>query len=162
MAEMVDATDLKSVALWRAGSIPAARTIFNKRTTSMRFFRASYYSIPLPSRAHPLCKLLRSLMIREQTTSRDVADKSGVRDVTIRGWFKTTTNSPNLQNIEAALGVFEYTLVAVPTRFLSDRGRSISDVRALKKILERAQAIEDEENISENAKEIEKQLNKVA
>lgn len=119
----------------------------------MRFFRPSYY-LYYNRRIHPLCKFLREIMHIEQTTSLDVADKSGLNSATIRGWFKNSASSPKIENIDAALGVFDYTIVIVPTRWLSKTQRSVTNVKSLKILLARAEAIEDCENITQGAAEI--------
>lgn len=112
-----------------------------------RIFRPHWYARILPKSVHPLCKVVWNLMKLERMTMRDLCHKSGINENTIRGWFKITTNSPTLQNIEACLGTFELTIIAIPSEWLDPHmnSRSITDVRALERMVERAKAVQDEE-----------------
>lgn len=108
-----------------------------------RIFRPTYYTRKLSNRVHPLCRDLWTLMKDHLTPKREVSIKSGVNEVTISGWFKTKTQTPNLQNIEACLGVFDLTMIAVPSEWLDPHmnTRSLRDVRALENMVTRAKAI---------------------
>jgi transcriptional regulator with XRE-family HTH domain len=80
--------------------------------------------LSVPKRAHPLVRFLFATMIREQTTLREVAKRSGVHRETISGW--RYSRQPDLENLAAALLALGYEIRAVPTEklFLEDRLRA--------------------------------------
>lgn len=73
----------------------------------MRHVRPSYL-VASPS-AHPLVRdKLFPLMRKEQITVSDLAQRSGVKRVTIAAWKRR--NTPNVANLEACFNVLGYTL----------------------------------------------------
>lgn len=119
-----------------------------KKLPGPRIFRPFWYDRILPSSVHPLCRIIWQRLKTECMTMRDICDKSGISDNTIRGWFRVSTNSPTLQNLEACLGVFELTLIAVPSEWLGKNNgtRSMTNVKSLEEMVRRAKEIEAEEN----------------
>jgi hypothetical protein len=77
MAELVDATDLKSVAVWRAGSTPADRTIGDIYLNNVIFFGMLLIIILLigviAMHSRHLTRTLQKLMI-----ARDLINDAGL------------------------------------------------------------------------------------
>lgn len=67
----------------------------------------------IPQHAHPLVRRVFELLREEHATIRELAKRAGLDPSCIEGWRKST---PNLVNIEAALGAFGYRLAAVPDK----------------------------------------------
>lgn len=68
--------------------------------------------VTLPAVAHPLAKCVFALMREHAVTYDQLEWESGVLRSTFKAW--RTSNRPGLDTIEAALGVFRYTVTAVP------------------------------------------------
>jgi hypothetical protein len=68
--------------------------------------------VTTPAAAHPLAKSVFTLMREHGVTYDELEWKSGVLRSTFKAW--RTNNRPGLDTIEAALGVFNYTVLPVP------------------------------------------------
>lgn len=68
--------------------------------------------ISVPPVAHPLSKCVFALMREHGVTYDELEWKSGVLRSTFKAW--RTNNKPGLDTIEAALGVFSYSVLPVP------------------------------------------------
>lgn len=79
--------------------------------------------ITIPERAHPLAKLLYRLMKEHNMGYSEVEHRSGVLEQSFKAWRTRTT--PGLVTIEATLGVFGWSVLAVPP--LSDVPKEIRD-----------------------------------
>ena len=66
----------------------------------------------VPEHAHPLAKTVFQLMREYSCTYEELEWRSGVLSTTTKAWRKTSR--PSLASIEAALGVFGWSLVPVP------------------------------------------------
>ena len=85
----------------------------------MRQFRPT--AIRIPERADPVIKALFRLMQAEHLGIKDVSDRSGVAERSIRSW--RTTSAPTLPSLQAALGVFGYELVVRKTKAREEEDR---------------------------------------
>ncbi len=68
--------------------------------------------ITVPTRAHPLARLVFELMKKTRTTYMELEFVSGLLRSTLKAW--RNANVPSLTSIEAALGVFGWRLVPCP------------------------------------------------
>jgi hypothetical protein len=68
--------------------------------------------VVVPATAHPLAKSVFALMREHAVTYDELEWKSGVLRSTFKAW--RTNNRPGLDTIEAALGVFNYSVLPVP------------------------------------------------
>jgi len=68
--------------------------------------------ITIPPHAHPLARLVFALMSEYRVTYDTLEFSSGLLRSTTKAW--RSSNTPSLQSIEAALGVFGWSLVPCP------------------------------------------------
>lgn len=68
--------------------------------------------VVVPAAAHPLAKCVFALMREHGVTYDRLEWESGVLRSTFKAW--RTNNRPGLDTIEAALGVFRYSVLPVP------------------------------------------------
>jgi len=68
--------------------------------------------ITTPETAHPLAKCVFTLMREHGVTYDELEFRAGVLRSTFKAW--RTNNRPGLDTIEAALGVFNYSVLPVP------------------------------------------------
>lgn len=68
--------------------------------------------ITIPPHAHPHARLVFALMSEYRVTYDTLEVDSGLLRSTIKAW--RSSNTPSLQSIEAALGVFGWSLVPCP------------------------------------------------
>ena len=71
----------------------------------MRDFRR----LTIPERCHPLVRELWKGMNYNRITIRDVAERAGVAEKTVKSW--RTQRSPNLTNLDACLNVLGLKLI---------------------------------------------------
>lgn len=90
----------------------------------MRQFRPT--AIRIPERADPVIKALFRLMQAEHLGIKDVSDRSGVAERSIRSW--RTTSAPTLPSLQAALGVFGYELVVRKTKARQAEDSELADL----------------------------------
>lgn len=74
--------------------------------------KARISKITVPPVAHPLAKSVFGLMREHAVTYDELEWKSGVLRSTFKAW--RTNNKPGLDTIEAALGVFGYSVLPCP------------------------------------------------
>ena len=74
-------------------------------TRTWKFTRRTVDNVP-NERAHPLVKVLYVHMIAEHLSRQELATRSGVERSTMSGWWTAKRRYPNLQALEACLGVF--------------------------------------------------------
>lgn len=68
--------------------------------------------ITVPQRAHPLARLVFSLMRKTSTSYFELEMRSGILLTTMKAW--RSANVPSLTSMEAALGSFGWRLVPCP------------------------------------------------
>lgn len=68
--------------------------------------------LPIPAKAHPLVRQLFELMNARRLTVTEVAERAGSQPATISNW--RYRNSPQLVEIEAALGAVGFELTISP------------------------------------------------
>lgn len=78
--------------------------------------------IPIPKRVHPLVRRFFEILNEEHTTIAEVAERSGIRRVTLSEWrYKRT--APHLTLMIAAFQCVGYDLR--PVKIYKDRGRVV-------------------------------------
>lgn len=70
---------------------------------------------PPSKNAHKFVKLLDRLIAEHRTTRAAVAERSGIHKKTLEQWWRDGAN-PSVRNVEAALAVFDYEIVAREVR----------------------------------------------
>lgn len=68
--------------------------------------------VTVPEKAHPLAKLVFTLMRDQAVTYDDLEWRSGVLRSTFKAW--RTSNLPSVPTLDAALGVLGWNLTAAP------------------------------------------------
>ena len=64
--------------------------------------------VRIPQHAHPLVREFIRIANREQATMKDIAQKAGISEHTIKGW--RLRHKPAIDTFEAALNVLDFKL----------------------------------------------------
>lgn len=68
--------------------------------------------VTIPEQAHPLVRFIFHEMRRQQVTYYEQSERSGLSRETLTAWRKRS--KPDLESLEAALGVLGYGLMPMP------------------------------------------------
>ena len=98
-------------------------TLSTERSKAMLAAKGCYCPAPMPN-AHPVVHFLWAQMRIEGMSRRELQRRAGLSPNTMRGWWypalkvgrRQYHGGIDLNNLEAALGVFGYTLKPTPKR----------------------------------------------
>jgi hypothetical protein len=85
-----------------------------------RYRRPPHKPFQVPTTGHPALRQLYTLMVEQRTTVDEISQRTGISSTAIMNWKRSIISknraAAGLENVEACLNVFGYTLIAVPVK----------------------------------------------